>query len=136
MTIGISCETPSKGSVGTSWRRSGSTGRSTPARAATRAARAPRRLDADNFVCGSLNSSYFCGTPHPRSSLNCARRETRHHAVWIDEAIRRAEATTQYVVGTKLRHPRDDVVVRDHLGLLQTKRVLQRLVFPQVVEML
>ena len=146
--MGIACETPSNGSVGTSMRRSGSTGRSMPAIAATSRAQAPAAFTMVLALTGPREvSSSKPFVPPRRISVTSVERhsfraafagdgsEADHHAVGIDKAVGRAEAAAQYVIGAQLRHALNDLVARHHADLVQPERLLQRLIGPQIFEM-
>ena len=148
MTMGIACETPSNGSVGNQHaaqrfdrqvdageRRDLRRPRSGGVDDDPSADRAARGLDSGNARAVALNGRDLGRAPDLRAALSCASGEADHHAVGIDEAVGGAEAAAQDVVGTQLRHAGDDVVAGDHAALVQSERILQRLVGPQIVEM-
>ena len=148
MTMGISCETPSKGSVGNQ-HAAHRLDRQLDSGQRTRlcAAHAPAALTTTGVLTGPRvvstplmpePSRWMAVTSVERHSVapcsHARSREADHHAVGIDEAVGGAEAAAQNVVGAQLRNRGDDVVARDHARLRQSQRFLQRLVGLQIVE--
>jgi len=62
--------------------------------------------------------------PKPHALLARVEHEPHHHAVRIDEAIRRTECAADYVFNAKLRHELENVLRPDPFNVLHAERLL------------